>query len=249
MSNNSLNEDINKYLNKKKFRLAQTDKETLKKGFNLMRRKIRELREHFRLNSLRGINVYLLDSENIGHTNSRVWSAERVIQAYKDFRSDNFRIHTNESVRIPIIFLYKRNRVRQFLKAWNPRNNKNKKEEIWRFIIPLDGKFASHLKTIIEHYSPDDMQIIHYGALLKIYKDHFKIGKNCKNCIKGVRIVSKDQFRDHEVDSSIKLAPHTVKKKKEEQLFLDHHLKQTGEDHKTTNNGTRITMGEHRHHM
>ena len=214
MSNNSLKEDINKYLNKQKHRLEPIDKKTLKNGFNLMRKKIRKLRDHFRLNSLRGINVYLLDSENIGRTKSHVWSAERVIQAYNDFKSDKFRIYTNESVRIPIIFLYKTNRVNQFLKAWNPRNNKKKNKEIWRFIIPLDGKFASHLKTTIEHYSPDDMQIIHYGALLKIYKDHFKIGEDCKNCIKGVRIVSKDQFRDHDVDSSIKLAPHTVKKKR-----------------------------------
>lgn len=213
MSNKSLNKKINKYLNKQRD-LREEDKITLKDGFNLMRMKIHELREHFGLDSLRGIKVYLLDSENIGRTKSRIWSAERVIQAYNDFEKDNFFIDGNSPVRIPIIFLYKENRVDEFLSVWNPDRSKKKNKKIRRFIIPLDGSFAAHLESSISHFSPDDMQIIHYAKLLKIYQNHFKIGIDCKNCIKGVRIVSKDKFRDHNMDASIKLAPQTVRKKR-----------------------------------
>jgi len=213
MSNKSLNKKINKYLNKQRD-LREEDKITLKDGFNSISMKIHELREYFDLDSLKGIKVYLLDSENIGRTKSRVWSAERVIQAYNDFERDNFFRAGNSPVRIPIIFLYKENRVDEFLNAWNPERSKKKNKEIKRFIIHLDGSFASHLKSSLGHFSPDDMQIIHYANLLKKYQNHFKIGEDCKNCIKGIRIVSKDKFRDHDVDSSIKLAPHTVIKKR-----------------------------------
>mgnify|MGYP001318052948 CR=1 FL=1 len=213
MSNKLLNKKINKYLNKQ-INLRQKDKITLKDGFNLMRMKIHELRQYFGLDSLRGIKIYLLDSENIGRTKSRVWSAERVIQAYNDFEKDNFFIDGNSPVRIPIIFLYKENRVDEFLNVWNPERSKKKNKKIKRFIIPLDGSFASHLESSIRHFSPDDMQIIHYAKLLKIYQNHFPIGRDCKNCIKGVRIVSKDKFRDHNVDSSIRLAPQTIRKKR-----------------------------------
>ena len=214
MSNKSLNKKINKYLNKQRD-LREEDKITLKDGFNLMRMKIHELREYFDLDSLRGIKVYLLDSENIGRTESPVWSAERVIQAYNDFERDNFFRDTNSPVRIPIIFLYKENRVDKFLKAWNPEGYKKKNKKIKRFIIPLDGSFASNLKRRSKHFSPDDMQIIHYAEMLKKYQNHFKIGEDCKLCIKGVRIVSKDKFRDHKVGSSIKLVSHTVRKNRE----------------------------------
>ena len=87
MSNKSLNKKINKYLNEQR-NLRPEDRDTLKVGFNSMRMKIHELREYFGLDSLRGIKVYLLDSENIGRTKSRIWSAERVIQAYNDFERD-----------------------------------------------------------------------------------------------------------------------------------------------------------------
>ena len=213
MSNKSLNKKINKYLNEQR-NLRPEDRDTLKVGFSLMRMKIHELREYFGLDSLRGIKVYLLDSENIGRTKSRVWSAERVIQAYNDFERDNFFMDGNSPVRIPIIFLYKENRVDEFLNVWNSERSRKKNKKIKRFIIPLDGGFASHLESSLRHFSPDDMQIIHYAKMLKIYQKHFKIGKDCKICIKGVRIVSKDKFRDHDVDSSIKLAPHTVIKKR-----------------------------------
>ena len=213
MSSKSLNKKINNYLIKQK-NLEPSDRDILKEGFKLMRIKIHQLREHFGLDSLRGIKVYLFDSENIGRTKSRVWSAERVVQAYNDFEKDNFFIDGNSPVRIPIIFLYKENRVDKFLSVWNPEKRKQKNKKIKRFIIPLDGSFAAHLESSIRHFSPDDMQIIHYANLLKIYQNHFKIDGDCKLCIKGVRIVSKDKFRDHDVDSSIKSAPHKEKKKR-----------------------------------
>ena len=208
--NKKLNRNIKRYLNSQDS-LSMYNKEELKVGFININKKLASIRQSFGLDSLRGMKVYLFDSENIGRTKSPVWSANRIIEAYNDFEKDNFFRNGRGPVRIPLIFLYE-NRKDKFIEACVEAGKNMRK--INRFIIELSGDFADHLRDSIRHFSPDDMQIIHYANMLKIYKNNFPIGSNCKNCIKGVRIVSKDKFRDHPEATGIPRAPHTVRKGK-----------------------------------
>ena len=168
------------------------DKQLLSDGFNAIRNNIFNIRKQLKLKSLRPVKIYLFDSENIGFDNRHKhsnWDPQKIITIYKDIIQPVI----SGPLRIPLIFLYK-NRYESFISACKDKGISTK--EIKNFIFIFPDEFAEEFRKTTRHFSPDDMQIIIYANLLKMYMKSYNSG-NCELCIKNVIILSNDNFNDH----------------------------------------------------